>query len=864
MELTMNIDAAVDTLVTALRKQERQLTHVAADGGAPIDVAGELIASLGEVETYSATEVEVLIKSADELIDRLLGPKGFEPISEEEGNIHPLPISWLKKTYVRPAEFTVFDAIDRGDPVVMISTYEAKRFAKQIVQRYGSTGMARPVFIWTSGSGLFEVLGKLPEARFRHVADDGISVRLLSQSLDTHDSSALQDARAELSERQMHRQAFPMPDGPELHIWVDRHSSGNGEPELVIDDFDDNGEVHQIDPEYIALLVAATKEMLFPDNRAGNKLDVFMGMKARSQEISVFGDMLHLITERRLPNAIYILHDSHRYLEGSRDPTTAMNVAVVKDANTRLRRAGTGTQIVLVGMDFLEPPDLAAEIASIDLPLPNRRELTRTFRLRLPHRCGSTLDVGDELLRLVDAAAGMTLTDVHAALRRVDQPEAVALDELTEALHTTKYRALKRSPALQMVDLRQHEKVELGGMEEFTCWLSRRKKVFEQPGKARCAGIDRPPKGVLLLGIPGTGKSLAAHVIAREWKLPLVRLDMGALRDKWVGSSEERVRTALAVVEAMAPCVLWIDEIDKGLAGKEDHSVDLNTRASLLTWLQECQAPVFTVATANRFENLPPELTRAGRFDARFFFGCPDPNGRRSILDIHLRAHGQDPSCFDDEEMKALVDICHGFTGAELEQLVLDALYCAFDADRPLNIADLQQSARMTKPLVKAVGKGLEEAWNLIERGRVELASKHFLSRSQLQMLIDPTLYFPMYCRKENIGGWEKQSDQADRILMSYRGGGGVAVVLDTGDPNWLFVKTNIRYDLRDQHDFKFLDTVEEIARNSVMEELVVNYGIDAILFETPRLQELFTSNEAFKPYKDYFHLAPQKSTNLH
>jgi len=860
----MATDTTIYNLEAALNEQRRRLEHIAAVGGTPIDVAVELIHQQCQHSRPAPSELVPLVAAADRIIDELLRPAGFEGVSVDEGTLYPLPLTWPRKVYVRPAECTLFEAIDRGDPVVMVSTYEAKRFARQVVQRYGAAGAQRPVFVWTSGSGLYEVVGKLPDARFRHVGDDGVRVRFLSRSVPSDDRSTIEDARAELAGRNMYRQPFPTPDGIQLHIWIDRHGIGTSGPEIVIDDFDEDGKEHDFDPDFIETLVAATKEHFLQDQDPRSKLDQVMGMKARSQQVSTFGDMVHLITERRLPKAIYILHDCHRYLEASNDPTTAMNVAVVKDAGARLRRARTDTQIVLIGLDFVEPPDLAAEIASIDLPLPNRRELTRAMRQRLPGRCGEPLQVGDELLRLVDAAAGMTLTDVHAALRRVDAPESASLSDLTEALHTSKYRALKRSPALQLVDLQQHEKLELGGMEEFSAWLSRRKKVFEHPGKARSAGIDRPPKGVLLLGIPGTGKSLAAHVIARQWALPLVRLDMGALRHKWMGSSEERVRTSLAVVEAMAPCILWIDEIDKGLAGRDDHSVDLNTRASLLTWLQECQAHVFTVATANRFENLPPELTRAGRFDARFFFGCPDPDGRRCILNIHLRAHGQDPAGFTADEMQRLVEISHGFTGAEIEQLVLDGLYSAFDAGRPLDIADLENSARMTKPLIKAVGKGLEEAWSLIERGRVELASKHFLSRSQLQMLIDPTLYFPMYCRMENIGGWEKQSAQADRILMSYRGGGGAAVVLDTGDPNWLFVKTNIRYDLRDQHDFKFLDTVEHIARNQVFEELMVDYGVDAILFETPALEALFRSNEAFLPYQDYFHLAPQGATNLH
>ena len=198
--------------------------------------------------------------------------------------------------------------------------------------------------------------------------------------------------------------------------------------------------------------------------------------------------------------------------------------------------------------------------------------------------------------------------------------------ELVAAMHDAKKKSIARSPALEVIDLKGVEP-KLGGLDRLVSWLETRRLVFDRPEAARAAGIDRRPKGVLLLGIPGTGKSLAAKVVAKNWKLPLLRLDLGAVQDKWVGSSEARIREALKTVAAMSPCVLWIDELDKGIAqgeGTASHSTDLNIRATLLTWMQEYTEPIFIVATANRISHLPPELMRAGRFDARFFSDAQD------------------------------------------------------------------------------------------------------------------------------------------------------------------------------------------------------------------------------------------------
>jgi SpoVK/Ycf46/Vps4 family AAA+-type ATPase len=368
----------------------------------------------------------------------------------------------------------------------------------------------------------------------------------------------------------------------------------------------------------------------------------------------------------------------------------------------------------------------------------------------------------------------------------------------------------------------------------------------------------------LLLGIPGSGKSLAAKVIARTWLrgqgsqgrhadlgLPLLRLDMGAIQDKWVGSSEARAREALRVVEAMAPCVLWIDEIDKSMSqDSHAHSGAMNVRATLLTWMQECNHPVFVVATANRFATLPPELTRAGRFDARFFFGCPSLEGRREILEIHLSQRGYDSKSFNIDQ---LAGVTHGFTGAEIEQVVLDALYEAFERDIPLSDELLIGRAGETQPLIRSAGRNLDELWELISDGRVEMASDKMLTRAQVARLIDPHLYRPIYCRLDRIEGFEKHASRAERLLMASPFGGPAAIVMDSGERDWIYIQTNIRLDKEDTSFFKALDTLQALEMNLLFDTLVSDHGLQTIYFETATLKVRFQESEMFSAYAEFF-----------
>ncbi|MFT5423451.1 MAG: hypothetical protein ACI89L_001228 [Phycisphaerales bacterium] len=237
----------------------------------------------------------------------------------------------------------------------------------------------------------------------------------------------------------------------------------------------------------------------------------------------------------------------------------------------------------------------------------------------------------------------------------------------------------------------------IGGLTHLKAWLAQRSESFDE--KAEKYGIA-PPRGVLLLGVQGAGKSLSAKAVATGWNRPLLRLDPSSLYDRFVGESERRLRDALTQAEAMSPIVLWIDEIEKGFASAASQSTDggLSQRmfGTLLTWMQDHTAPVFLIATANNIDALPPELLRKGRFDEIFFVDLPDAEARRMIFAIHLKKRSRDPEKFD---LDTLTDAADGFSGAEIEQAVIAGLHTAFSEKRELTTEDVLKCVRTSPPL---------------------------------------------------------------------------------------------------------------------------------------------------------------------
>lgn len=373
---------------------------------------------------------------------------------------------------------------------------------------------------------------------------------------------------------------------------------------------------------------------------------------------------------------------------------------------TEAHCASSSKTIVFVGPASIEYPEFSKDLTTLSLPLPDRTIIERQYKAVFPPEKFPSLPHES----LVGGALGLTQRQAHRAYRRVRHQlmearnKGEAFDAEDAILHE-KQRLVGQSDVLEFHPLADGLET-VGGLDALKQWLEQREAAFSD--KAREYGLPAP-KGLLLIGVQGCGKSLTAKVVGRHWGLPLLRLDMGSVFDGR-RSPEEALRSALKTCDALAPCVLWMDEIEKGFAtGQSDDGRARRVLGSLLTWQQEKETPVFVVATANDVESLPPELLRKGRFDEIFFVDLPQLHERREILKIHLRMRDLNVG---DDVIDQLAEKTEYFSGAELEQIVISAMYAAFAEDRGITGEDLMYAARDTVPLYRTYEemiKGLRE-----------------------------------------------------------------------------------------------------------------------------------------------------------
>lgn len=357
--------------------------------------------------------------------------------------------------------------------------------------------------------------------------------------------------------------------------------------------------------------------------------------------------------------------------------------------------------IVISGADVHAPDALSNVGMTVRLPVPAFQEmrallerLIRDHSARQPLRMELT---PEDRVRLVNNLVGLTLHEAERVITRlIIEDGALRAEDIPRAA-TAKRQVVEQGGLLeyQSVDAGMGDVAGLDGLKR---WLARRRAVVADPQRAHEFGLGFP-RGVLLLGVPGCGKSLAAKAVAREWGLPLLKLDPANLYDKYIGDSEKNFKRAMRTAERLAPIVLWIDELEKAFAsssGEEDGGVSRRVFGTFLSWLQERKGDVFVTATSNDIASLPPEFIRKGRFDEVFFVDLPEPAARAEVLRIHLRKRRQDPAGVDVE---ALAQATEGFSGAELEQAVVSGLYSAFSEKVPLTTELLRREIAATKPL---------------------------------------------------------------------------------------------------------------------------------------------------------------------
>lgn len=365
------------------------------------------------------------------------------------------------------------------------------------------------------------------------------------------------------------------------------------------------------------------------------------------------------------------------------------------------------------------PEELKNEAVLETLPLPDKLDLQKqlSYLIKTSGARVNLPSLGQE--KLVQAALGLSASQAQRVFSKAIVGKAGLLDDRDiDLVREEKKQIIRESEALEFFSVTETIN-DVGGLRILKDWLGLRERAFTE--KAREYGLPMP-KGIALLGIPGTGKSLTAKMVSNMWRLPLLRLDVGALFGSLVGESEERTRRALHLAETIAPCIVWIDEMEKALAhGGLDSGTSTRVFGSILTWMQEKNAPVFVVATANNIASLPPELLRKGRFDEIFFLDLPTYEERIEILRVHIKKRRRLP---EDYQLDQLAMNSEGYVGAEIEQAIIDAMYIGFnDNQREFTTQDILDSLKRQVPLSVSQREAINALREWLREGRAQSAS---------------------------------------------------------------------------------------------------------------------------------------------
>jgi SpoVK/Ycf46/Vps4 family AAA+-type ATPase len=428
-----------------------------------------------------------------------------------------------------------------------------------------------------------------------------------------------------------------------------------------------------------------------------------VNLKAIDRKVADPKRILAFLLEQTDPG-VFILEDFHFFID-DKSPTAPLIIRQLRDLVDPFK--ASRRTVVLLSSVLRLPPELEKDITVLDLDMPGEPELLALLaetadQVKDNPKVEINLGEGGQE-KIVKALTGLTQSEAENALAKVIVTRSRLDAEDIDLLLAEKEQIIRKSGMLEFYSTPERFG-SIGGLDNLKNWLRQRAKAFTEA--ARAFGLPNP-RGLLLVGVPGCGKSLSAKAVSAEWKMPLLKFDMGKVFGSLVGQTEENMRRALKTAEAVAPCILWVDEIEKGLAGVRGPSGDSGTTqrvfGTFLTWMEENDKPVFTIATANDIEGLPPELLRKGRFDEVFFIDLPTPQERANIIAIHLAKHHRD---FREFDLPSHVVATEGFNGAEIEQAVISALYRAFAEGEQTQLSDRHLAATIaeTVPLARSMG----------------------------------------------------------------------------------------------------------------------------------------------------------------
>ncbi len=444
----------------------------------------------------------------------------------------------------------------------------------------------------------------------------------------------------------------------------------------------------------------------FVDGYQGNPNDT--GFAARNPLEAL--DLIDKLTPETA--SLFVLKDYDNFLK---------DFSVIRKLKNLSRSLKTQPKnIIIVSSEINIPDSLKEFVTLLEFPLPSYSEILEEL-----NRLTSSLqqEMEPEVVNnIAMACQGLSLERIRRVLSKIIAKYG-EIDESSPALILQEKKQIIQQTQLLEFCLTDKSISDLGGLDNFKDWLQLRSKAFSQ--EAIEYGLPYP-KGLLLVGVQGTGKSIAAKIIAHEWKLPLLRLDFGRLFASLIGQSEQRVRKMIEIAEALSPCILWVDEIDKAFAGAQssgDSGTTSRVLATFITWLSEKTTPVFVVATANNIDCIPPEILRKGRFDEMFFLNLPTREEREAIFEVHLRKYRPDE--INNFQLPLLGQLSKDFSGAEIEAVVIEAMRLGFNENREFNNEDVLISIQNLVPLARTKSKELDYLKDWAESGNVISASKY-------------------------------------------------------------------------------------------------------------------------------------------